>query len=163
MTGLDARGNDRARRARQAARYRSTLARQSGMRTSSDGESWVFAMRTRPVRVWAEAQKTPGAPRGGLPPGSTRAKARYRCTRAPTQQSAGLIGWVRVLCLRNRKQDRSSREAVRNAPGGPAWGPPGAFGADDRARTGTGGKSHRILSPRRLPIPPHRPAEHSSV
>ena len=32
------------------------------------------------------------------------------------------------------------------------------FGADDRARTGTGFWSHRILSPRRLPIPPHRHA-----
>ena len=29
-------------------------------------------------------------------------------------------------------------------------------GADDRGRTGTGISSHGILSPGRLPIPPHR-------
>ena len=31
-----------------------------------------------------------------------------------------------------------------------------SFGADDRGRTGTGISSHGILSPGRLPIPPHR-------
>ena len=30
------------------------------------------------------------------------------------------------------------------------------FGADDRGRTGTGISSHGILSPGRLPVPPHR-------
>ena len=31
-----------------------------------------------------------------------------------------------------------------------------SFGADDRGRTGTGISSHGILSPGRLPVPPHR-------
>ena len=30
------------------------------------------------------------------------------------------------------------------------------FNADDRGRTGTGISSHGILSPGRLPVPPHR-------
>ena len=30
------------------------------------------------------------------------------------------------------------------------------YGADDRGRTGTGIASHGILSPGRLPVPPHR-------
>lgn len=30
------------------------------------------------------------------------------------------------------------------------------FGAGDRDRTGTRGKPHRILSPGRLPVPPHQ-------
>ena len=33
---------------------------------------------------------------------------------------------------------------------------PAIYGAGDRGRTGTGSESHGILSPGRLPIPPHR-------
>ncbi len=39
----------------------------------------------------------------------------------------------------------------------------GCNGADDRVRTGTGVKSHRILSPRRLPVSPHRLDMQSTV
>lgn len=40
---------------------------------------------------------------------------------------------------------------------------PGFFGAGDRDRTGTGVATHGILSPGRLPIPPHRQMVQTSI
>ena len=84
---------------------------------------------------------------------------------APEQsQNQSPRGRARVLCLRKRKQDRFEQEAVRLKSVGTDFAVPTLFnGADDRSRTGTGVESHRILSPRRLPIPPHRLDMQSTV